>query len=245
MEQLDLESRGFGPENAGGDWNINLGAGVGVAPNYPGASSNRVRAIPFAFVSYKNEFFLSPAGLGWNAIHQDGFRAGPLLGLMGGRHESDDAHLTGLGNIAPSAAVGAFATYRTGIFRVSGSVRQAITHTSNGLEGQVQADVLVPLNGKDLLLAVGPELAFASANYNQTFFGVNAQQAVQSGLPAYNAGAGLRDVGLHADLSYLYSPHLIFRGFVNVKELTGNDANSPLVQNKRQTTVGAGAAWHF
>jgi outer membrane scaffolding protein for murein synthesis (MipA/OmpV family) len=245
IEEEALEQRGFGQESEPGKWNVNLGAGLGEAPNYLGASAYHARLIPFALVNYGNLLFLGPMGLGINVINQNGLRAGPILGFVPGRNPSDDPHLTGLGDIAPSAAIGIFATYRSGAFRISGTVREAVTHTNNGLQGLVQFDMLVPTGDRKWLFSFGPELEFANATYDQTWFGVSAQQSAQSGLPTYSLGAGVRDIGLHANLSYLYSTHVILRAFVNDKELLGDAASSPIVQSKNQLILGVGAAYHF
>jgi outer membrane scaffolding protein for murein synthesis (MipA/OmpV family) len=245
IEEEALEQRGFGQEAEPGKWSVNLGAGLGEAPTYLGANSYRARLIPFALINYGNLLFLGPMGLGINVINQDGLRAGPILGFVPGRNPSDDPHLTGLGDIAPSVAAGVFATYRSGPFRISGTLREAITHTDNGVQGLVQADMLIPTGDRKLVFSFGPELEFANATYEQTWFGVSAQQSAQSGLPAYSLGAGVRDIGLHANLSYLYSTHVILRGFVNDKELIGDTASSPIVESKNQLTLGVGAAYHF
>jgi outer membrane scaffolding protein for murein synthesis (MipA/OmpV family) len=247
LDDAQLEQRGFGAlPPSSGDWNVNLGAGVGWAPAYLGADAYHARVLPLVLVSYRNLVFLSPAGLGVNLVNVDGFRAGPILGYQGGRDQGDDAHLYGLGDISPSLTAGVFAAYRTGPFRFYGTVRQAVTHTDNGIVGLLQADIVLPvLDNRQFLLSAGPELEFTNARYSQTWFGVTPAQSLQSGLPVYNAGAGVRDVGLHASLSYLYSPHVVLRVLGSVKELTGDDADSPIVQSKTQATIGFGAAYHF
>jgi outer membrane scaffolding protein for murein synthesis (MipA/OmpV family) len=179
------------------------------------------------------------------AVHVNGFRAGPVIGFQGGRDQSEDSHLNGLGDIPPSLTAGVFATYRDGPFRFSATVRQAITHTGNGLIGLVQFDFLQPMLDRKLLFSAGPSLQFANGESQQTWFGVSPSQSEQSGLAPYSASAGLRDVGIHANLSYLYSPHVILRSFVNVTEITGSAAQSPIVQSKTQATIGIGAAYHF
>jgi outer membrane scaffolding protein for murein synthesis (MipA/OmpV family) len=247
LEDAQLEQRGFGAlPPTGGDWNVNLGAGLGWAPTYLGASAYHARVLPLVLVSYRDLVFFSPAGLGVNLVNVGGFRAGPILGYQGGRNQGDDSHLYGLGDISSSITAGVFASYRTGPFRFFGTVRQAITHTDNGIVGLLQADIVMPvLDNRQLLLAAGPEIEFTNARYSQTWFGVTPAQSQQSLLPVYNAGAGVRDVGLHASLSYLVSPHVVLRLLGSVKELTGDDADSPIVQAKTQATIGFGAAYHF
>ena len=247
METQSLEQRGFGPDAQGqeGQWNLVLGAGVGIVPDYAGASAYRARLLPFFLASYGKVLFIGPMGVGVNLVNNNGLRAGPIIGFEGGRHESNDAHLHGLGDISPSVTAGFFASYQTGPVRISGSVRQAVTNSQNGLQGLVQLDLLVPLPDHKALLSFGPDLQLANARYTQTWFGVSPVQSAQSGLPVYGAGAGVRDYGVHANASYLYDRHIVLRAFTSVRELAGDAGNSPIVQAKTQATVGIGAAYRF
>jgi len=45
--------------------------------------------------------------------------------------------------------------------------------------------------------------------------------------------------------TYHYYEHILLRTFANVKQLTGDVANSPIVQSKTQGLIGIGAAYHF
>ncbi len=180
-----------------------------------------------------------------NAINWNGFRAGPVVGFEGGRDQSDDSRLNGLGDIQPSATAGIFAAYRFGPFEALATARQAIIHTSNGFTGLALVNYRARLIPQKLDFSAGPDLEFADSQYDRTWFGVTAGQSAQSGLPVFTPGAGVKDVGLHTSLTYYYSDHLLLRGFASVKELTGDIANSPIVQSKTQALVGIGAAYHF
>ena len=39
--------------------------------------------------------------------------------------------------------------------------------------------------------------------------------------------------------------HLLLRGFASVKELTGDDADSPIVERRTQSLIGVGLAYRF
>lgn len=217
-----------------------------MAPTYPGASHYEARPLPLVSMSYRNTVFLTSDGLRVDLINKDGFRFGPTLGYFEGRDESDDSHLRGLGNITPSATAGVFGAYRFGPFEASVNVRQAITHSDNGLLGTVRFDYRSPLfAGGRAQIVVGPNLDFANANYEKTWFGVSSTQSFNSGLATYNPKAGLRDAGLHADISYRYSEHIFVHGLASVLRLTGDAADSPIVQNRTQVLVGMGVGYHF
>ena len=245
LQEQELEQGGFGREPTSGNWNVTLGAGLAAAPRYPGADTDRARLVPLGEVVYHNLIFLGPAGLGAKLIDAGGWRAGPVIGLMPGRSETRDPQLTGLGDIQTSVTAGVFLRYRAGPFALGGTVREAITHTQNGLRGLVLADYRVTPALARLRVSLGPDLEFANARYSQTWFGVTSVQSLDSGLPIFTPGAGVRDVGAHASLTYRCTNHVLLRSFANFKELTGDIRNSPLVQRRTQVLIGAGLAYHF
>lgn len=245
LQEQVLEQQGLAQQPSPGSWSVTLGAGLGATPVYPGANTDRARVIPLAQISYDKTLFVGTEGLGVNLINTHGFRFGPLLSYIGGRNEDSDPRLTGLGDIHASLTAGAFASYRFRRIEFSATVREAITHTDNGLVGLVQADYLIPLISRRMLITFGPDLEFANARYNQTWFGVTQAQSLDSGLPVFSPGAGVRDAGAHATFTYRYTEHFILRAFASVKEISGNDANSPLIENRTQSLLGVGLAYHF
>lgn len=232
-------------QDAANEWDVNLGIGMAEMPIYPGASSHWVRPVPLANISYGNVFAVGPNGAEVNLLHVDGLRFGPIISVLKGRDQNDDSRLNGLGNISPSIAAGVFAEYQAGPFDVLATVRQAVTHTNYGLLGQIRLDYRTPVVSKGVIFNIGPDIEFANARYNQTWFGVSQVQSAQSGLSAYSPGAGVKNYGIHAGLTVFCSEHVMVRLFGSVERLTGDDANSPIVQDKTQSLVGLGVAYHF
>lgn len=245
LEEQQLAQRGFSQLPSTGNWNATLGAAAAAAPLYPGAGSDRTRLIPLAEVLYRNTFFLGTAGLGMNAVDSGGLRIGPVIGYMAGRDEYKAQELYGLGDIHSSLTAGLFANYRAGAFELNGTVRQAITHTSDGMRGLVQLDYRGLLARGRVLLLVGPQLEFADGQYARTWYGVTLDQADASGLPAFAPRAGVTDFGLHAVLDGSLSDHLVLRVFGNLEQIAGDMSESPIVQSRAQVFLGAGFAYHF
>ena len=214
-------------------------------PDYQGGRDYRAGLVPLFLVNYDDLFFLGPFGVGMNAINRNGFRAGPVFSFEGGRRQSDDPHLNGLGDISPSLTGGAFAAYRFGPFEISGTAQQAVTHTRNGLTGLVQFEYRAQIIPGKLDLIVGPHLEFADAHYDRVWFGVPSSQSMQSGLPVYTPGATVKDVGLHGSLTYHFSEHILLHTFASIKEFAGDIANSPIVASKSQGLIGLGGAYRF
>ncbi len=246
IQQQELEEQDLAPASPAQDWDVTLGTGLRVGPSYPGAARDDVRPIPLISASYRNVLFLGSNGVRLDLIDHDGFTAGPLLGYFGGRQEGDDPHLQGLGNVEASATAGWFSTYRSGPFRATASLRQAITHAGNGLLGAAQLDYRLPSwFGDATEITIGPDLEAANARYEKIWFGVTPAQTERSGLPSYRPEGGLKDVGLHADLSYHYADHVILHGFATVQQLTDDAGNSPIVEDRTQALFGLGIGYHF
>ena len=247
MEQQALEQGSLEQETTTDRWSVAVGAGPAVVPDYPGARDVRVRLVPFVAVLYsgENHFFVGPFGIGFSPVNLGAFHAGPIIGLMPNRQQSDDPHLNGLGDISTSATAGAFALYRVGPVVITTAVEQAITHRGNGLIGLGQVNYHMAIVPGELEIVFGPELEFGNADHQRTWFGVTSAQSASSGLPAFTPGAGIVDAGVHAGLNYRYSQHVLLRAFADVKRLTGDAANSPVVERSTQEVVGVGIAYRF
>jgi MipA family protein len=247
LEQQVLEQGGLGHEAATGRWSVVIGTGPAVVPHYPGARDDRISVVPLISASHSGEtpFFFGPFGLGFSPINVGGFHAGPIIGLMPNRRQSDDPHLNGLGDISTSATAGVFALYRVGPVAITTAVEQAITHTGNGLMGLGQIDYHMAIVPGKLELHFGPELEFGNAVHQRTWFGVTPLQSASSGLPVFTPGGGIINAGMHAGLNYRYSQHVLLRAFADVKRLTGDTADSPIVERSTQEVTGVGIAYRF
>jgi outer membrane protein len=247
IEQQALEQEGLAGHAASDTWSVTLGGGLAEQPRYPGASSSKVRFAPLAAAAYDDRVYVGPLGLGVAVLRSNGFRAGPVLGLQGGRPESDDPRLAGLGDISRSVTAGIFAGYGFGPLTVSATVRQAISHRTNGLSGLLAINFHHRIPRTRAFFMFGPDAEFGNGDFERAWFGITPQQSVQSpyALPVYTPHAGIDRVGLHAALTYVASRHILLRAYASFRELTGEAASSPIVERRDQFVIGAGIAYHF
>jgi len=226
-------------------WEVNIGGGAAGQPVFPGAARYRTEPIFLGSLAYRGLAYLGPAGLGSSEIFSPGFHFGPVVDFSGGRNETSDKHLQGLGNITPTIAAGAIGLWRFEGFELIGIVRQAVIHTNYGLVGRVQADRRINLIPGKLILLAGPLADFGNGRYERTWFGVTQDQATDSGLPAYTPVGGVADAGLLLNLDYRYSDRVLVRTFGEFRWLYGAAAKSPIVQNNFQAIFGVGIAYSF
>lgn len=232
------------PSLFGDSWRVELGANVGLHPVYPGATRYGPTADPDITLSYRHRVTFGREGLSLNILSVPGLALGPVIGLMDGRDHKDSARLDGMGDIQPSLALGAFLRWQHGPFTIRATVRQAATHSRNGLKATLGGEWRTPI-ASDLTLALGPDLDFGNGRYEQTWFGVTQAQAASSGLPAYHAGGGLQDAGAHVRLTWQATPRWQFRTFAGFRQLLLDAAGSPIVQRQTMLMAGVGAGYRF
>jgi outer membrane scaffolding protein for murein synthesis (MipA/OmpV family) len=245
LTEEQLEQVGAPPTAPKEPWNVTLGIGVAGVPTYDGAERYYARPVPLVHINYRGPFFLGRTGLGANVVPLQGLRIGPSFAYGGGRKESDDPHLAGLGDVQPAILAGLFATYDLGPVRFGAVIRQAVTHERDGLQGRVGVAYRWRLDDERLLFSAGPALALGNARYMRTYFGVTAAQSAASGLPEFTPHGGVKDVALEFSLTYRVTDHILLQSFGAVREFVGDSANSPIVESKTQGQVGLGVAYHF
>ncbi|HEV3431870.1 MAG TPA: MipA/OmpV family protein [Paraburkholderia sp.] len=233
-------------------WRYSLGFGVFETPKYQGASATRFQPAPIVGVAYGRYFFGSvadanvPFGLGAFLYRDDHFRLGVALSydLVSPRDTSDDFHLHGLPDINRTAHATLFGSYNLDWLSVVGAVSQDIAGEKEGTTASL--DVLGRYHpGSKWTLSAGPGITWGSAQYNQTFFGVDAAGSARSGLAAYSPGAGIAALRVTAGASYLLTKHWSFGARVVATRLPGVVGNSPIVEKKTQMTYGAFAGYSF
>lgn len=232
-------------------WILTLGVEGRVGPAFDG--SDHWSAYPLPLFDLRRagtpEKFRAPRdGAGISLFETGGLRIGPVGKLKLPRRESKyPAELAGLGDVGWAVEIGGFVEYWwTPWLRTRAELRAGIGGHS-GLAGDLFADFVVPLTSQ-WTLSGGPRLSLASADALSPYFGVTAQQALTSGLPAYDVGGGIRAYGVGAQLRYRWNPQWATHAFVEYERLAGDVADSPIVSMRgsaNQTTIGAGITYSF
>lgn len=232
-------------------WSLMLGAGAAETPRYEGSDEYKTRVMPVVRASLRTAagtFSLGgegagQAGLSWTIIDNKQVEAGLILGYDRGRKESASSHLQGLGKVYGTPEAGAFAAYKFGGLRFNLAV---IGGTQDNSGSQVKAGVGYRMRVAEKVgINFNTGLTWASSDYMQRYFGVDAVQSANSGLPQYSAKSGIKDVNAGVHLDYAIDRHwMVFSGY-NVSYLTGDAADSPVVQRRLQQRLFGGAAYRW
>ena len=220
-------------------WEIRLGAGAMVRPDYEGSDDYEVSALPLVDVKYRDLVFLkNTTTLGANVFTlrgpgpHDKLQFGPLLRYQFGRDEGDNDALRGLGDIDSGFDLGAFVNYQAGPWSAGLTVFRDISDAyDGGMTAQLKGGYMRPLTSR-LRLRTEVYTTWADDNYNEAFFGITALQSQRSGLRQYQADGGFKDAGLTLGLDYSLTDHWGLSALVGFKRLLGDAADSPLVEDK-------------
>lgn len=221
--------------------NVRLGAGPIIRPTYEGSNESNIRPIPVISLRYKNivevdnneikvtafnRLFSAATGQGTGS----NLRVGPLVSINFGRNERNSPDLRGLGDVDTSLELGAFVSY---IFQDGSRVRLRARHdvVSGHGGGTVVADYtrLFYRSNRFVLGGIASG-TWATGNFMQSFFGVNAAQSAASGYAVYTPGAGFKDMNFALNANYTIATQWAVVANVNYKRLIGGAADSPIVR---------------
>lgn len=214
---------------------FDAGAGLRYAPDYVGADDSEAKP----WLILRNVSF-SPTPAGEPA---NGFHIAPSADYVGKRDEDDSDRLKGLDEVKASVELGVKAGYRFGPFDAYAGVRKAVSG-HKGVVGEVGLSHRAPLTEK-LTLTSALEAQYGNDRYMDAYFGVNAEESARSGLAQYDADGGFRSASLSLGLRYQATEAWAVVGDVRYAKLMGDAADSPIVEDRDQVSVGIGAVRHF
>lgn len=251
---LQVHAEGTAPaEDKESNWSVTLGAGVVTGPKYPGASKRESGLMPIVNVTYRDTFFLdSMRGLGVQYPVTENWHAYASIAAGDERKEKDDNRLKGLGDIKARATFNLGAEWEKDRWKLGISLSRRMGKDSLPGQSERKGGMLTSIEGSYAVVqtqqtevSVGLSATHMNKAYAETFFGVNAQQAKQSGLRGFEAKGGLRDVELFIEGSHKLDKHWSLLGRVGVSKLRGDAARSPITQKSRSVNAFFGAAYTF
>ena len=195
------------------DLTLTIGFAPVLSPAWQGSTDYALSIFPDIRLNYKDDLFFSvPDGLGWNAVNRNGWKIGPLAKLRFGRNEDNGGSpfliaggsdaLQGMGDVDLALEFGGFV--QKGFVNNQLRARAEVRQGTGGHEGVV-ADTNLSWNGmkrdRSLLYSAGVRATWASSDYTNTYFGVNALQSAATGLAPFRTGSGLVSAGVNASLT--------------------------------------------
>lgn len=233
-----------------GTWTVMVGVGGEYKPDFGGANRSMLSPVPIFSIrrAGSTEQFRGPRDSASIALIDFGdLRAGPAGKFVSSRKASSYSELNGLGDVKTAVELGGFVEYYpVDWFRTRGELRQGFGG-HNGVVADLSADLIVPVVQR-FTVSFGPRFTWESTKATAPYFGIDAVQAMATGLPAFDAKGGAHSVGAGAQVSYRINPQWEVHAYVEYERLLGDAAKSPLVTSRgspNQTTFGIGASYAF
>jgi outer membrane protein len=211
-----------------------FGLGAIFVPQFESSSDFTTRIAPnFSFKNDEISLRSSGPGLEADLLSSRALDAGPILRYNFGRTGSniDNAQVSALPDIEGGIELGGYVQLNFPVGGLNTFLSPRISFVQ-GVQGgatgtQVEASVgLLRLQG-DWTLGSRASATYANADYMTTNFGVGAGSA--SGLAPFNAGSGIKDVGLSLFANYKINEQLSITGVTGYKVLMNDAADSPIV----------------
>lgn len=234
-------------------WEVSLGLGALHQPTYAGSPNQRTTAVPLGGIRYRHErygeFAFDHRGWSWTAWSHERWQFGAVLGVDGGRKDSDpsgpmeqgDARLAGMGDIDSSAEFGAFAGYGPLTLQVQ---RGLGSDGHQGLRATLAVEHPIMLSQRTGL-SLGASVHWADERYLQSYFGVNAAQAAATDFRLYTPEAGLHAADLSVGLEYQLNPRWSVQSALVWTKLLDQAADSPLVEGDADASAVLGLVYRF
>lgn len=225
---------------------LNIAIGLGVV-KLPKTLGGQVFPVPYVDLNYKDFFTFNfdTASLYWR---QNEWEVGATAGYAFGRQENDLQAFRGLGNIRPTLSGGAYVTRYWGqTAQVSLSYNRDLLNRGQGSEIRLEAIYGLRLSPR-WLVSAGPTIGWADREHMQTFYGVTADQSVNSGRAQYSPNGGIETVGISFNTYYAISKQWSVGGAISIDRLLGDAKNSPITQaigSPTQVTGFVGVTYHW
>jgi outer membrane protein len=233
-----------------GTWTVMVGVGGAYNPDFEGAKRSMLSPVPIFSIRRAGsaEQFRGPRdGASIALIDFGDLRAGPVGKFVASRKANSYSELNGLGDVKTAVELGGFVEYfPVDWFRTRVELRQGVTG-HHGTVADFSADFIVPVV-QHFTVSAGPRFTWESTSATSPYFGIDAVQAMASGLPVFNARGGAHSAGVGAQISYRVNRQWEVHSYVEYERLLGDAAKSPLVTSRgspNQTTVGIGASYAF
>jgi outer membrane scaffolding protein for murein synthesis (MipA/OmpV family) len=234
-----------------------LGVAVVNQPEYDGSSRRETKLRPLWALRF-GRLRISTSGAGGllgfgheeaaggastQFIDTDKLRVGVSLRVDSGRSSGDASTTRGLPDVKRTLRARFYTSYSfTKDFTVNANLSQDLLghHGGMTLGGDLGWRFY---RSPTLEWTSGIGISAGSAQNLRSYFGVPESAVVASGKPAYEPGAGLRDVHMGVGFIRPLSKHWIVYGNAGVSHLLGPVADSPLVEKLTGASAGIGIAW--
>jgi outer membrane scaffolding protein for murein synthesis (MipA/OmpV family) len=228
---------------------VNLGGAV--VPDYEGSNDYMPAPLWAGRLGY-DEYYVELRGTKARvnvmpAVLPFGFEFGPAFGYRFGRDDVANDRVDDLRDVEGTFAIGAFAKISTGDLLQQGDELAFSVESLTGI-GKDRDGTTIDFGPsysfspwERVRLGFKLSTTYASDRYNETYFGIDADNARRSGFSTYDAEGGIKGIGLSVNAAYQWDEHWGVTGMIGLTELVGDAADSPIVDDAGSATQGVAA----
>lgn len=212
-----------------------LGAAVLSSHDYAGADETQLRALPYFELYNFHGFDLRPFTATYDVIDIErreglwakGIKLGAIAAYDFGREEDDAPELSGLGDLDGGLRAGGYTQLRYGpvALRIEGG--QDILDGHGGAQFDISIGTRLPVGDGSLTAALTSR--WGSEDYNQSYFGITADQAAASQFNAHTIDSGVFSNGATLILSYPIGEKWNMTALASYQKYSGDAADSPII----------------
>ncbi len=231
-----------------GDWSLTVGGDFYRQPRFTGSSKYILSAQPlisFGRTGVAERFSSRNDNISFALLDMEDFRVGLTAEFLMARGGSQ---ADGLKDIPWGGEVGGFMEfYPTDWFRLRTELRHGI-RAHKAIVGEVAGDAFHDVT-PTIRVSGGPRLSFGSKKYFDTYYGINAEESLASGLSVYDPdGGGIASAGLGGAITWMTTDKITTTLYAEYARLQGKAADSSLVKergSRDQLTLGVSATYRF
>ena len=230
-------------------WRYSLGLGAALVPDYEGSEDYKLAPLPVGRIQKGYQYGQIFGGkITSNLLRHPNFRLGPVIQYIPKRDDVENNRVDNLKTVDASLMMGGLVGYDMHL--QPGTLGFDVQWTHDVIDGndgwllQPQIFYRRKLN-EDWGLHVATTLTYASGNYMDSYFSIDAADSARSGLSTYNADAGIKDVGANAVLTYSITEHWAVGGLVAYKRLLNDAEDSPVTKVGDENQYIAGAFFTY
>ncbi|AQT41999.1 outer membrane protein [Bartonella apihabitans] len=233
-----------------GNWSLTLGASVYEAPKFEGDDTYDIAVDPIFSIGKRggdDRFSSRNDNMSFALLEKSLIRLGVVGKILQERDSDTSGDLKGLKRVKWGGEIGGFAEiYPLDWLRARAEVRKGI-RSHNGVTSDIAVDVYKNLT-PSVQVSGGPRAFYATQDYFKTYYGVDAEESLRSGLKEFHPDSGWGSFGAGGAITWKATNKITTSVFGEYKRLTGDAGDSSLVfqrGDKNQFTMGISASYRF
>jgi outer membrane protein len=212
---------------------MELGLGVGMVPDYEGSDDYEAVPLLHARVGWDSGRYVNFTGnvLAANLLAGDTWELGPMVQLIGERDDVDSDAVDAMEEVDTSVMTGIFGRWKIGDAYLRAHALQDLADGNDGFVFQVGGGWNWRMS-PTFRMTLDVFTTWADDDYMEAYFEVDAADALRSGLPAYGADSGFKDLGVNLTTRCSPWEHWNFLGLFGYSRLVEDAEDSPVVDDE-------------